>query len=394
MSPTLRDVLGREADSTGAPDLDLDALVGLGEHHLRRRRTTAALGSAAVVLLVVALTLGFLTHHPAGRGPGPVDHPDRPTATPAVPQPVREIVWSAGYEGTRIHLGDRVVKVPTSHVHLDVTDDGIVFTGEGGELWFSDGGRPRQVTTTVCGASGTGQPSNFATDLVVTANSGSLAVWLDCAHPRRPDLVVLDTGSLEVVSRRTVPGCAPVLGTFVLQRCGLEAVVGDRVYLTRDRTCDAGRCRAIHRFLAYDVTTGELDASSQQAYAEDLRSRPRALLVGDDRQSGEVNGSRQGFRVTGRRLVPVRSHADTGEDIPTKAFDTSTGRAVHLRLPTGYVAGPERNFTLVQWLDDDTVALVGPDILRCRLSSGRCTVAVEKPSGGPPWVLPGLPLPG
>lgn len=385
MSSTLRDALDREADNTGAPRLDLDALVNLGEHRLRRRRTAAALGSAAVVLLVVALTLGFLTRDPVGRGTGPVDHPDRPTPT----LPVREIVWSHGYAGTRIHLGDRVVRTPNSHVHLDVTDDGFVFTEEGGGLWFSDGERPRRVATTVCGPS-----ANFSTDLVVTPNAGSLAAWFDCAHPRRPDMVVLDTGSLEVVSRRTVPGCASVLGTFVLQRCSLVAVVGDRVYLTRDRTCDAGRCRAIHRFLAYDVTTGELAASSPRAYADDLRSRPRALLVGEDRQSGEVTGTRQGFRVAGSRLVPVQAHTNGGEDVLTRAFDTATGREVHLRLPTGYRPWPEQDLMLAQWLDDDTVALVGHDILSCRLSSGRCTVVVEAPSDNPAWVLPGFPLPG
>ncbi len=387
MSPTLRDVLDREADNTGAPRLDLDALVDLGEHRLRRRRMTAVLGSAAVVLLVVALTLGFLNHDPVGRGNAPVDRPDRPTPTGA--QPVREIVWSQGYTGTRIHLGARVVRAPSSHVHLDVTDDGFVFSEDGGALWFSGGGRPRRVTTTACG-----RPSNFATDLVVTPNAGSLAVWFDCAHPRRPDLVVLDTASLGVVARRTVPGCADVQDTFVLQRCGLVAVVGNHVYLTRDRTCDADHCRAIHRFLAYDVTTGELDPSSPRAYADDLRSRPRALVVGEDRQSGEVNGVRQSFRVAGRRLVPVLAHANHGEDIPSKAFDTATGRAVHLRLPTRYDPGPEPDLTLVEWLDDDTVALAGHDILRCRLSSGQCTVAVESPSDNPTWVLPGLPLPG
>ena len=156
MSPTLREVLAREANDTRAPDLDLDAVVGLGEQRLRRRRTTAVLAGAAAV--VVALALGFLAHDPAARGTGPVEQPARPTGTPTPAQPVREIVWSDGYHGTRIHLGDRVVRVPESHVHMDVTDDGFVYLEEGGRLWFSDGGAPRRLATTVCGASHSGEP--------------------------------------------------------------------------------------------------------------------------------------------------------------------------------------------------------------------------------------------
>jgi len=394
MSPTLRDVLAREANDTGAPDLDLDAMVALGEDRLRRRRTTALLGSAASVVVVVALALGVLTHDPAGRSTGPVDHPSRPATTPPAPLPVREIVWSDGYHGTRIHLGDRVVRVPESHVHMDVTDDGIVYVGDGGRLWFSDGGPPRRIAARVCGAAASGQPGNFATDLVVTANAGSLAAWFDCGDPEHPSLVVLETTSSQVVARQPMPACEPPQSGLEEQRCDLVGVVGDRVYLTRERFCDSGGCRHVRQLLAYDVSTRTTSVSSPRTYAADLRAHPRALLVGRDAGTAEVtDGVGQVFRVAGRRLVPVHRRPDGVDVYPSKVWVTTTRKALGLRLPDSFQTEPGRAFRLFEWLDDDTVALVDGEVLRCTLSTGRCVVAVPA-TEDTKRVVPEQPLPG
>ena len=85
---------------------------------------------------------------------------------------------------------------------------------------------------------------------------------------------------------------------------------------------------------------------------------------------------------------------------PTKAFNAATGQAVRLRLPKGATpfvqqASPTwwKGYTLFQWVDDDTIALVqgyeqrpvGGDIITCHLSDGRCHIAV--PAGPPDRIL-------
>ena len=77
-----------------------------------------------------------------------------------------------------------------------------------------------------------------------------------------------------------------------------------------------------------------------------------------------------------------------------------------MHLPRGYPAHHDAlgrgDFSLFEWIDDNTVALVGPsgwddtpgygDILTCRLSDGNCELAV--PGDGPVRVVPEIGLPG
>ena len=277
---------------------------------------------------------------------------------------------------------------------MDVTDDGFVYLEEGGRLWFSDGGAPRRLATTVCGASHSGEPGNYATDLVVTANTGSVAAWFDCADPKHQSLVVLETTSSQLVARQPVPACDSARTGLEEQRCNLVGVVGDRVYLTREHYCDSGGCRHVRQLLAYDVSTRRTSVSSPRTYAADLRAHPRALLVGREPGTAEVtDGVGQLFRVAGRRLVPVHRRPDGVDVYPSRVWDTTTRAPVRLRLPTGFRSEPGREFQLFEWLDDDTVALVNHDVLRCTLSTGRCVVAVPA-TADTKRVVPEQPLPG
>jgi hypothetical protein len=131
------------------------------------------------------------------------------------------------------------------------------------------------------------------------------------------------------------------------------------------------------------------------------------LVVGTDVQSGiRTTGVGLVFRVVGPRLVPVRN-SDQSEFVGAAAFDTGTGNAVRLRLPSGYRAvrsdatDDPPFFVLFEWLDDDTVALTrgntsthAGDIVVCHLSGGRCEVAVAAPRGDATRIVANGQLPG
>lgn len=397
MNQTLRDAFARELDAAGRVDVDVDVagLVDQGETRLRHRRLAALAGSVAAVVLVVAATVGVIAGHSVNRGDGPVNHPPHHVKPPS---PAREIVYAEHKEGVvpghTVHFGDRVVESGNNHVHLDVTDDGFVYTDRGG-VWFSDGGTPVRVGTPGCPGSSNGAFGNYANRVVMTANSGSTAAWFDCTHPARPTLVVFDTSALHEVARHPLTSLTS-LPPCVRAGCGLVDVTSDSVYL--------GSMGGPVPAYKFDVRTNRLGASTPQEYAEDLRSHPRALILGDDWQSGTpitsdgrtlAEGGGLRFDAVGSRLVPV-VWFDSDHHHMTSAFDTATQRVLHLRLPAGYHAETGDSFGLFEWLDDDTIALIGgrADILTCQLSTGRCVLAVPGPNAGTVRLVPTFPLPG
>jgi hypothetical protein len=316
---------------------------------------------------------------------------DRPTQTDVFPPaaPVRKIVYSDtqlfSHTNGTIHFGDRVVDTGDGFVHMDVTDDGFIYTTRGG-AWFSDGGTPEQIVSHLCGAALDGEFGNFANRVVMSANTGSLAAWFECTRgARATTLVVYDTASRRTVARRQLAVCGTGPGA---DSCELFGLTSGQVYITHG--VYKGSPRPEYRF---DVSTGRLSATTRKVYAADVRSQPRALVVGDTWQTGTAtDGIGASFRVVGSRLVPWW-RLPNGEQVLTKAFDTATGRAVRLRLPAGYPK-PAPTFTLFEWLDDDTVALSGGGILTCHLSDGRCALAAKGPPTRDHRILPHLPLPG
>ena len=72
---------------------------------------------------------------------------------------------------------------------------------------------------------------------------------------------------------------------------------------------------------------------------------------------------------------------------------------MHLRLPPGYHPNGAR-FAIFEWLDDDTVALTpghnleSADIVTCRLSDGRCQLAVKAGPDDTMRLMPTDSLPG
>jgi hypothetical protein len=400
MTTTLREMLARQANEAGPPSLDIDKLVGRGETRLRRRRIAAAAGSAAVAaVVVVTLVLGAALHGTVKRGEAPVNRPSpSPTETPA--PPVRKLLysdvpmthaasWPSPRKGT-IHFGDRAIETGDAFVHLDVTDDGFVYTDVAG-VQFNDGGRTEQIGSRLC-VLGNGVGLHAASGAVMTGAAGSLVAWFECANPKSPALVVYDTGSGREVSREPMPFCATVFG------CHLYAVIGEHIYFTWTRDDRASS----ERQFSYDVTTGRRSPVTSRSFADDTRSHPRRLLVGKAWETATPAGSGGAvaslvFRAVGTRLVAYAGEAN-GES-PTTAFDTATHQAVRLGLPPGYHPSTG-SYRVFEWLDDDTVALTqdhnlqSTDIITCRLSEGRCQLAVKAGPDQVVRIIPSTALPG
>ena len=387
MTNSLQDLLRQDADRVEIPTLDAGDVIAQGEQRLHRRRITAVLASIAAVAVIAVggIVAGSVQH----RSEGPVDKPNKDKTSVPV---TRKILYSDvdyAAPGDSVRFGDRVVQTGNDFVHLDVTDDGFLYTDRGG-VWFSDGGTPQQIGSRLCAASRNGAFSHFDNRAVVTANSGSTAAWFDCTHPATPTLVVYDTSSGHEVARRPVAFCGEE------ELCELVDVTSDYVYFNRG--VYVAYPRPNYKF---DLRTAKLSPSSTQEHAEDLRSHPRGLVIGDSWQTGRpTDAIGQGLWVDGSRLV-VLNEKPGAEPVPAAAFDTLTRQPVRLVLPRGYhhelgpIEGPG-DFSLFEWLDDDTVALVGGtgEILSCQLSTGRCVVTVRGPRAGEVRVVPNGPLPG
>lgn len=419
MNQTLRDAFARQLDDAGRLDVDIEALIDQGETRLRHRRLAVVVGAAAAVVLVLATIAGVTGSHLVGRGDGPVDHPPTPVPTPS---PTRPIVYSdtqfdpgSGLDnrsGDSIHVGNRLVNTGSSFIHMDVTDDGAVYATGGytdeGRVWFTDGGTPVQIGSHACAA------PHGAANTVVTGNSGSLAAWFDCTRTQDPALVVYDTGPGHEVVREQVSQCGARYAT-----CYADAIIGDHVYFTWTHYPHGGH--VVVTPLEFDMATGRIskvklakgagDAlfpdtydGEPQAYLDDIRSNPRGLVIGDSWETGTRTPFGLGFSVVGKRLVP---DSNLPAEPRTSAFDTAIHRPVHLHLPAGYHGAVD--FGIFAWLDDDTVALIGPtgwggetfggqlepgygDILTCHLSDGHCDLAA--PGHGPVRLAAGSAVPG
>jgi hypothetical protein len=389
MTTSLRDALTQRINQVGPAHPDIEELVGLGEQRLLRRRITAVAGTVAAVVVVIALAIGGTAlNRSADQHPGPVHRPpanphQTQTTTPSTPRPIvySDVSVEGGHPvsllGDPIHVGDRAVDTGSGWVHMAVTDDGVVYATGGyqddGRMWFTDGGTPVQIASHAC-PSARGWPGS-----IITGNSGSLVAWFDCstesqAIPRNPDLVVYDTSSGREVGRVQKPGCSTESQPIPQAIDPCTAIIGDRVY-TRDSVYTA-------RGGALISSEGREAGSS---FAQDIRNNPRGLVIGDSWETGTPTPA--GVFVTlGRRLVPFKD-----DERLTSAFVTATRQPVRLHLPPGYQpdsepgssSGDGADYGLFEWLDDDTIALEGyssgrhdQDILTCRLSTGRCELAV------------------
>jgi hypothetical protein len=387
----------------------------------RRRRAAEAVAATSAAVLAIVVGIAVLTGPTAPNKHNPPPPPAN-SDTPA-PNTTRKLVYSDDLRSRplkngganalvgALHVGDREVEIDqrVQMVHggwsMVVTDAGAVYTMFDHTVWVTDGGRPRQIAQQACADSG-----NFRG--LATGNAGMLVAWFDCSPASRGDLVVYDTGLRHEVARHPIRSCrvprpAPYAGPY---ECVPDAIIGEHVYFGHINTL-----RLIEHQFRLDVTSGQVIPAGPAMYADDLRTHPRALVIGDSWSAGTPTDDIGAviFHVVGSRLVPVVFDNASDRFVRTRAFDTATRQPVLFRLPAGYHPDPAAGFhqpgeslegtdtfTPFEWLDDDTVALaqgdlnwVG-DIITCHLSNGRCELAVKEPPHNRHRIAPGLGLPG
>jgi len=404
----LRTLLQDRAESLDGTRPDrLDEL--FGRIRTRRRRRATAVAAAATAVLLTVFGAAALTRGDDRSAP-PVSPPTQTDVAPPAAPPVRPVVYlesknaqgrvadysgdaaprggGNGWKGKTFHYGDRLIHTGVRFSWTDATDDGVAFSTEGGRIYFYFAG---QSTIKQIGSLGVSPTSYRASGLVRSGNSGSLLAWFDVSDPKSPELMVYDTRQQRFVARHRVPPCK--------KYCTPEAVVGDHVYWS-DHEIAYGHTD-LRNIRMFDVPTGSDSPADRTSFADDVRHRPRGLILGNS-PDGDVVVPGEGiaFHVAGTRLF-VAAHGDEppyfGTHITfTSALDTATGKPIDMSLPKGYGAGAR--FGLIQWLDDDRFAVMGGlrhgvevyDILVCSIAGGDCRLTV--PQGDWERVAPGLPI--
>ena len=404
MNPEDLRVLAERAETVeGRPAQRLEEVHGR-IRTARRRRTLGAV-TATAVAVVAALTAGTALLSITGSQEVPPATPPRPTETPSVVDEdggpsVRPLTYAAG---TEVHVGDRTIDAGREVHDIDATDEGAVFVTGGTQpnnrnpVWFTDGSDVVLLGRTA------GSPARgYALDL---APSGSIVVWWepDAAstdYGGSGENVVYDTGERRVVAR-----FAGESAPWFRDPGSVEAVYHDRVYWRSDPTLcgESGpygdRCRRNQKLMRLDVPTGRQDQVSWATYDADERRAGRTLILGDGRAA--VTSENPYFWRVGTRLVAIGGRPTGARSYDYMADQTTvesrSGQPVRLRVPASYTRADV--FQLVQWLDDDRVALFGyccgggtpdyqgypsggsevadeGDIFVCRLSRGSCTLTV------------------
>ncbi len=396
MSAPLHD-LQRRVAAQEPPPFDVAAIVARGNLRRRRRRAGLALGAAALVVGVVVAGTTLIGHD--RRSSGPVT-PPTPTVTelPA-PAPTRPLTYADDYRTgppppwriRSVRYGDRTLRPGLNVLHMDLTDDGVALVAENGGVYFTDGSSVERIGSVTI-------QMNFSDTDVKSGADGSLLAWFS---PPRPTshLVVYDTHDRTVVARKAIPGCGN-------DQCWVSAVVGDQVYVDPEPDSSDADTRSL---LALDLTNGSVLRTDPRGLAEDMRGRPRALVVGGSFAGGEVVNSEAAFEPQGGFLVLrrfVRETAD-GEGVFTRGGFDATGRRLHLRLPQGYQPA-QVDYSLFQWLDNDRFAVMTGavhssfgwngfrgygDILVCDIARQRCDLAAKGPGGGRYRLVPHLDVP-
>ncbi len=335
-----------------------------GLHH---RRFAAVVICAAALALAAASGLLGTTEPESENSIGP---PGLSTVEEPSPS-ARPLTYAAG---RTIHYGSQVIDTGREIGFLAVTDDGVVFAGWDNRVWFTDGSDLRPI-----GHSGPGFPRGW---LIESANAGSIVVWWQ-------PVGLLDGWARLSSTTPLAYGSSVRFETKAGRSRESRALRWSRTTSTgpqaRTRTgCCGTRCRPENRRKV-----------AAKAYDADQRRRPRNLVADDSIDRGLLWG-RTYFRRVGARLVGA-DPADVGHDVPLQRrvrddvfLDTRTGEPLVLRLPRGYHSTDA--FALAQWLDDDRVSLFADhqgwaeypshvgDILICQLSTGRCVVAVARPT--------------
>jgi hypothetical protein len=349
--------MNERADAAGYPHLDLDAIIADGERRVRRRRVAAGAGTVAVAAAVVAaVAFGPAVLDLRGDGgPHPVSPPtgqfkqDRPTYA----------------VGSVIHYGADALDVAPYQVRTFAqTDDGFVLTGVDGEVVFADGITVTQIGTT------TDDAAHLAVD-----DAGSYVGWVDGSAGGAPEFVVYDTAAGEEVVRTAEGSLAsPAAQQNPRKLSAMIAIDGGLAYWH-----DGSGVQA------YDIASGTsttVEDGADVTWLDDVESGVLARSSFDDQAvtvSPDPTAQAPNFQGSRGYLTPDASLVATVGGDQTLVFDVATGDDVtppHPQYP--YVV-------FDQWLDDDTVTLLGIahptapspsfDLLTCSIGQQSCEVA-------------------
>lgn len=381
MTGMLRSVLREHADSTPAPQVDLDGIIGAGERRARRTRVTTGLAAAAVASAVAGSALVL---------PGLV--PDRGDLATSAPAPFAE--RRVGYAtGDVIHWGEESFSVGAVIRSYVQTDDGFVFTTKNGDVWLYDGTDSQRI--------GHAESNRLRAD-----DQGSLVAWVASTEAGATQYVVYDTALGEELARVDDTAAGP----------SREDADGAEVFAVDDGSvywrADADR------MVRFDVVSGDTEVLyQQQPPADPADKQPVAYGIADvaagqiaylvDAGKGteaKVNptidlGDATVARASNVVLSPDGRYLGAEEDDNIKVYDAVTGADVTPdlgRYPFAVAYG---------WVDEDTAMVFGikdldtasydVDLLSCDVPTGSCAVvsSTQLDGGASSFVLPvGLPL--
>ena len=363
------DVLRRLGDQIVPPPFE-----ALRETARRRARRTTVTSIAVAASVVAASAATVYLGRDVDREPEPA---------PVTPPTSRPLTYA---DGSTIHYGDRTVEADGPVVELDLTDYGVAFRTDDGQIWFSDGSTTDRLGR--LGETGPGYsdewPLTSHPGWMLSSNAGSRLVWFEFPSPGDPEVVVYDTGSRHEVARDPValgPGHTAV-----------PAELSERfVYWFRDPNPD--KMPEEQAQVRYDPATGEQSPITEPELLRDLdrdAAERSVRLKGDGRWETAPHGfhysdgmdlqiglslEKETAGVDG--LAPLGPGDQVAEDV--------NGHPFVFEPPPGYTdkAGVA---WLVQWLDDETVVVVSPlrqgtNLISCHLDTGRCDVATSAPAG-------------
>ena len=347
------------AAATGAPDLDLDAIIAAGDRRVRRRRAAVGVGVAAALVAAAVAVPAIVDRVALG------DKDVQPT-NPTGGFVTRTTTYAVG---NTIYYGDDAIDVsPHDVTALVQTDFGFVFTTEKGDhqdVYFTDATETERI----------GETTQDPGTLLAADDSGSYVEWVDTQAQPLPEFVVFDTGTGKEVAR-TSEGNKPldqVSDEFDLAR--VHAIDGSTAYWHSS----AGT-------VAYDLTAGTqevLRPHTSPSYLFDVSNGVFAASSHDDVSTvvSRELGSEEPFvpGIGEPQLSPQGSYVMTMPQQSSKIFETATRKDV---TPDA----PHYQFVLLtQWIDDDTYAAIGTqgdNIYRgsvaqlvCSVGAGRCTEA-------------------
>ena len=347
MTDLLTELMHDKADSLGAPDLDVLAMVREGNRRVRRRRNAVlGAGIAAVVVAAIAVPTMLVNGRDTAREV-------QPTSIFATPQP-------AFATGSTVHVGDRSFDVGRPVQALYVTTAGIVFADDAGTVFATDGTeQPEEI-------------GNADLSYGSLVGDGSRAGWIEQQVGRAPVFTVWDqaTGKRQTLEFDTAGEGATEYDA------SLFAIDGADVYL-----------RDARGMIRWNVESGDLTGLGRPQGAEifDVKSGVIAHTLPRDPENPvefdvfagtDFGGGTPLDLVRASTLNPSGTRL-LGYTLEGGAVfaDTNDGSITPLSTP-GYA-----QLQPYAWLDVDSFAAVArrqgdaprDDVLACDVDGG-CTV--------------------